>query len=87
MDDRPTEVHARVTSIAREREHLEQADRHIAGCRTRIAEQTARIAALERSCLDTTSFKLVLETLEDTLSVMLDHREMILREIERKETA
>jgi hypothetical protein len=61
--------------------HLEEANRHIAEGQHRIAEQKARIARLERDSHDTTASKELLEVLEETLELMMRHRDLILREI------
>ena len=61
--------------------HLEEANRHIAEGQHRIAEQKARIARLERDGHDTTASKELLDVLEETLELMMRHRDLILREI------
>ena len=66
-----------------ERRHLEQANRHIAEGRERIAAQRARVALMERSGHDTGLARDLLCHFERTLEHMLEHRELILREIDR----
>jgi hypothetical protein len=61
--------------------HLELAIRHIAEGQRRIAEQKARIAGLERDGRNTTASKELLEVLEETLELMMRHRDLILREL------
>jgi hypothetical protein len=70
-----------VMSQETELRHLEEATRHIAEGQQRIAEQKARIAGLERDGHDTTASKELLEVLEETLELMMRHRNLILREI------
>ena len=66
-----------------ERRHLEQATRHIAEGRERITAQRARIAVRERGGHDTGLARDLLRHFETTLEHMLEHRELILREIDR----
>ena len=66
-----------------ERRHLEQANRHIAEGRERIAAQRARVALTERRGHDTGLARDLLLHFERTLEHMLEHRELILREIDR----
>ena len=66
-----------------ERRHLEQANRHIAEGRERIAAQRARVALKERGGHDTRLSRDLLRNFERILEHMLDHRELILREIDR----
>ena len=66
-----------------ERRHLEQANRHIAEGRERIAAQRARVALMERGGHDTGLARDLLCHFERTLEHMLEHRELILREIDR----
>jgi hypothetical protein len=66
-----------------ERRHLEQANRHIAEGRERIAAQRARVALTERRGRDTGLARDLLRHFEGTLELMLEHRELILREIDR----
>jgi hypothetical protein len=60
-----------------EHRHLEQANRHIAEGRER------RIALMEHRGHDTTLARDLLHHFETTLQQMLDHRELILKEIDR----
>ena len=66
-----------------EHRHLEQADRHIAEERERIAAQRARVARMERGGHDTGLARDLLRHFETTLELMLEHRELILTEIDR----
>ena len=66
-----------------ERRHLEQADRHIAEGRERIAAQRARIALMERGGHDTALARDLLRNFERALEHMIEHRELILRAIDR----
>ena len=66
-----------------ERRHLEQANRHMAEGRERIAAQRARVARRERGGHDTGLARDLLRHFERTLELMLQHRELILREIDR----
>ena len=61
--------------------HLELANRHIAEGQQRIAAQKARIAGLERDGRDTTASNELLESFEETLELMMRHRDLILREL------
>ena len=61
--------------------HLELANRHIAEGQHRIAEQKARIAGLERRGRDTTASIKLLNIFEETLVLMMRHRDLILREL------
>jgi hypothetical protein len=61
--------------------HLELANRHIAEGELRIAEQRARIARLERDGRDKTASIKLLNIFEETLELMMRHRDLILREI------
>jgi hypothetical protein len=63
--------------------HLEQANRHIAEGRVRIAAQRARVALMERGGRDTGLSRDLLRHFERALEHMLEHREVILREIDR----
>ena len=63
---------------AREREHLAQADRHIAETKDRIARQKEVIAELERGLHETDLAVSMLRTLEQSLRAFELHRELIL---------
>jgi hypothetical protein len=73
----------RLMSQEMELRHLELANRHIAEGEHRIAEQKARIARLERDGRDTIASKELLNVFEETLELMMRHRDLILREIKR----
>ena len=62
----------------REREHLAQADRHIAGAKAHIARQKETIDELERDGHETKVAMLMLDALKHTLCAVEQHRELIL---------
>ena len=66
-----------------ERRHLELANRHIAEGRDRIAVQRARVTLMERGGHDTGLARDLLRHFERALEHMIEHRELILREIDR----
>jgi hypothetical protein len=66
-----------------ERRHLEQANQHIAEGWERIAAQRARVALMERGGHDTGLARELLRHFEKALEHMPEHRESILREIDR----
>ena len=66
-----------------ERRHLEQANRHIAEGRERIAAQRARVALKVRGAHDTRLSRDLLRHFERALEHMIEHRELILRAIDR----
>jgi hypothetical protein len=70
-------------TLEMEHRHLEQANRHIAEGRQRIAAQRARVALMERRGHDTGLARDLLHHFERTLEQMLEHHELILREIDR----
>ena len=70
-------------SLEMERRHLEQANRHIAEGRERIAAQRARVALMERGGHITELARDSLRNFERALAHMLEHRELILRAIDR----
>jgi hypothetical protein len=61
------------------REHLAEADRHIAEGQQRIAEQEARIAELQRDGHPTAEAVEMLHKFKDTLRLMEEHRQIILK--------
>jgi hypothetical protein len=64
-----------------EHEHLQLAVRHISEGRERVAQQRARIQKLELDGHDTSQSRELLAVLEQTLKLMIAHRDMILREL------
>jgi hypothetical protein len=68
--------------LDRVKQHLAQADRHIAEGREPIDKQTAIVAQLEQDGHDTCLARQLLDPLEDTLQKQQQHREEILRELE-----
>ena|SRR5215468_6951398 len=65
----------RADSLTLARQHLAEADRHLAEGRQRVADQRVRIARLERGGLDTPQSNRFLGLLEQTLALMVAHRE------------
>ena len=72
-------------SLEMERSHLELANRHIAEGRERITAERARIALKERRGHDSGLSRDLLHQFEKSLEHMLQHRELILREIDRRQ--
>ena len=69
-------------SLEMELRHLELANRHITEGKHGIAEQKARIAGLERRRgRDTTTSNELLEAFEETLELMMRHRDLILQKL------
>lgn len=64
--------------------HLVQAERHISEGEQRIAGQKALIEQLAVDGRDTTEASNLLVVLQDTLTLMLEHRQQILREMAGK---
>jgi hypothetical protein len=69
--------------LQQEREHLAQADEHIAEGRRRVTDQVALIARLAQEEQDTTEAWRLLVTLEETLDEWREHRQVILGSIAR----
>ena len=69
--------------MSRETEHLAESERHIAEFRKRIADQEARIAELRRDGHSTEAAESLLRGFRETLRLGENHRELILREIDR----
>jgi hypothetical protein len=67
-----------------ERAHLVEADRHIAEARQRIARQENLIEELAHDGHDTANSRDLLKLLNDSLKLMVAHREMILRNLRRR---
>jgi hypothetical protein len=70
-------------TLEMEHRHLEQANRHIAEGRQRIAAQRARVALMERRGRDSGPSRDLLRHFERVLENMLEHRELIMKEIDR----
>ena len=66
---------------ARAKRHLAEANRNLAEGKQRVADHKARIARLERSGAGTTHSNRFLDLLEQSLALMVAHREMIAKEI------
>jgi hypothetical protein len=66
-----------------ERKHLAQANRQIEEATQRIVRQERLIAELERRGRDTTTARQLLTLFEETLGIMVEHRVMILRALDR----
>jgi hypothetical protein len=61
-------------------EHLAQAERHVRQGEPRVADQRRWIAQLAKDGYDTTDAQQLLATLEQTLTLMREHRQQILDE-------
>jgi hypothetical protein len=66
-----------------EQAHLAEADRHIVEARQRIARQESLIEELGRVGHDTACSRDLLRLLQETLTLMVAHREMISRSLRR----
>jgi len=66
-----------------EEEHLRKADADIAQGRERIERQKQLIERMAAHGHDVTAAKSILQTLHETLEVMKEHRETILKELAR----
>ncbi len=66
-----------------ERQHLAQAENDIAEGERRVTNQILLIDEMRRDGHDTAEAERYLQTLRETLAVWYDHRDMILRELER----
>jgi hypothetical protein len=64
-----------------ELEHLRRAEEDISKGHERLARQTQLIADLERHGHDATTAKAMLATMHNTLSVMEEHRRLIMKEL------
>jgi hypothetical protein len=62
--------------MADEETKLEQARRHVREAASRIAEQRARIAELERDGHDVARSRALLATMEDSFRLMQEHLEV-----------
>ena len=58
--------------------NLELANRHVAEGLRRIADQKARVSLLQRGGYQLTEANRLLALLEDTLKVMIEHRNLLL---------
>lgn len=63
------------------REHLEQAERHVAQGEQHIRSQKARIVDLERDGRDTTQARQVLKTFEDSQKMHVADRDRARQEV------
>ena len=61
-----------------EREHLAQADRHIAECKDHIASHHKFIREIEQRGQDASWAKEMLQAFEETLGVFEKHRQLII---------
>jgi hypothetical protein len=68
-----------------EREHLIQADRHIAECRAHIVRQHLRIGRALQQGHDTTAAEDLLDALQVSLRAFERHRELILDALKDEE--
>jgi hypothetical protein len=67
---------------ALELEHLRKAEQDIANGRERIMRQNQLIEGLERHGHDATTAKALLSTMHASLSVMEEHRVLIMKELD-----
>jgi hypothetical protein len=63
--------------MATEREHLAQATRHIARAEEMVGEQRSLIARMDEAGHDIKLAESLLETMQNTLQRMYEHRAMI----------
>ena len=70
-------------TLQREREHLTKADQHIAASVQRVADQVLRIERMARRGEDTRTARAMLQTLEEALTTIRQHRQLILDAIAR----
>jgi hypothetical protein len=68
--------------MTQEERHLEQANRHIVEATERVERQTSLVAGLSRDGHDMKEAEALLETLQQSLALAHEHRELILREID-----
>jgi hypothetical protein len=66
-----------------ELEHLRKADADIVKGRERIERQQALVARLKRDGHDVSAAMALLQTMQETLAVMEEHRRTILAELRR----
>jgi hypothetical protein len=66
-----------------ELKHLRSADADIAGARDRIQRQIDLVARLQMNGHDAAAAQSMLQTMHETLRLMEDHRELILKELAR----
>jgi hypothetical protein len=66
-----------------ELKHLRRADSEVAGARDRIQRQVTLIGRLEEHGHDVPAAQSVLQTMRQTLRLMEDHRELIIKELAR----
>jgi hypothetical protein len=65
-----------------ERRHLAEANRHIADGQLRIEQFKSAIAGWERAGKNVVSSRRTLALMEDTLLLMIEHRQMIVRTLD-----
>ena len=75
-----------IAAMATERDHLVQANRHIARAQDMVSEQHALIERMAEHGHDTTLAEAVLETMRTTLDRMHEHRELIEKAIASERT-
>jgi hypothetical protein len=63
--------------------HLRRADADIAAARSRIERQLELVGRLQEHGHDAETARSVLQTMRETLQLMEDHRELILKELGR----
>ncbi|KAK45444.1 hypothetical protein BG58_17910 [Caballeronia jiangsuensis] len=82
-EELPTPSAARPLTLAYERRMLAQADRDIAAAQARIDAQADRLATLARDGHEIGSGRRLLDVFKATLQAMVEHRQMIVEQIER----
>lgn len=82
-EELPTPSAARPLTLAYERRMLAQADRDIAAAQARIDAQPDRLATLARDGHEIGSGRRLLDVFKATLQAMVEHRQMIVEQIER----
>ena len=71
--------------MVNEREHLAQADRHIAKCKDHIAHHYKLMLEIEQRGEDTSWAKTMLQTLKETLRLFEKHRQLIVERLKQAE--
>jgi hypothetical protein len=67
--------------MSQARQHLEETDRLLAESKARVEQQKQRIADLEAATLKS---KALLRELEDTLLLIISHREALIQELAKE---
>ncbi len=72
-----------MAEIARVRDELAVADRHVAECQARIARQAELVRELEHDGHDTKDAENLLQVMKEGLAAIEAHRQHIVRELSR----